>query len=467
MSRRRDRGGHGATALVLTAFAASLTTYGCGGRTRGADAGRSRETTTTVATTTAPAATPTPAEPAALDPSGAAIDPSGEPAPPAPPQVHIEAHHAEHRGAIETSGAAEHACALVSQRRTVFATAAAPAAIGLRVGHALAAYVPSAAGTDLVVLTFAPNGRTPRILGRFPVSPALRPTQLVPPAIARIDDAHVAVASVDAMRRITYREVDLTTGEASAELLVADGTADTRYPPTIATFGDVRLVAFTRFGNPMRVEVVVVVAGPRAVARHDVTPDSAGAASPGFVHGTTPPLLVLVDPREAFSLSHAITFDAQGNPGDDDSLQPIVGLEAPPRVVAALGPHDLELAFLAHGATNEMGTFLLASHAPSITPRALVPASDHARLWVDAMGTGYGVVTASLGPRGGVALADREVVVRLVDAAGIGPELRIAPARGSAVYPALSRDDDGHLAVVFGTADGIDVAEIGCRGVAP
>lgn len=423
----------------------------------------SAETTTTEVTTTAPATDPT------AGAVGESAEPGAAPSGALPPQarVSIVARHAEHRGSIDSSDAAEHACAIVGARRTIFGAAGAASAIGLSAGHAIAAYVPISNGVDLVVLSVAANGRNPRVLARSPVVPSVRPTQLVPPGIGRIDATHVGVASVDAGRRLVYREFDVESGEASDAIVLASGTADTRFPPAVTSVGELRLVAFTLPGNPMRVEVVVIGSGPRALRRHDVSPDSAGAASPSFVHGANPPLLVFVDPREAFSLSHAIAFDAQGMPGEDDVLQPILGLENPPRLVAALSPRDLELAFLAHGETNQMGTFLLATRASSITPRALVPASDHARLWVDAMGTGYGVVTASLGPRGGVALAEREVVIRLTDAAGLGPDLRISPARGSAIYPALSRDDEGHLAVIFGTGSGIDFAELGCRGVAP
>lgn len=452
--------------LVRVAVVLALLAFGCGRREPQRPPAPSAQTTTTAVRTTAPGAAPAPptAAPSAnAEPGGEPFDPS---AVPPPPRVAVEARHAEHRGSIEASAAAEHACALVSTHRTVLGSAGAAAAVGLADGHAIAAYVPGPSGVDLVVLAANADGRRPRVVGRFPVVPSVRATQLVPPGIGRIDANRVAVASVDATRRLIYREIDLESGEATEALVLAQGTADTRFPPAVAAIGQLRLVAYTIPGNPMRVEVVVVGDGPRALRRHDVTPGSAGAASPSFVHGAVPPMLVFVDPREAFSLTHAVVFDAQGAPGEDDSLQPIVGLENPPRVVAALAPGDLELAFLAHGETSAMGTFLLATHAASITPRALVPACDQARLWVDAMGTGYGVVTASVGPRGGVALADREVVVRLVDASGVGPELRIATSHGSAIYPVLSRDDSGRLAVVYGTASTIELAELGCRGIA-
>lgn len=392
-------------------------------------------------------------------------EPSADAVPPAG-RLRVVARHPEHRGHVEASDAPEHACALVGARRVLFDRAAAPTAVGLEEGHAVAAYVPSPEGLELFVLV-VPEGRRPvRRLAHFAVTPPVRPAQLVPPGLMRIGTNKLGVATVDAQRRLVYREIDRETGEPSEPLVLAEGSADTRFPPALAMAGELRLVAYTRFGNPMRVELVVLDDTPRAIRRHDLTPDSAGAASPGFVRGSEPPLLVLVDPREAFSLSHAIAFDTEGQPGDEDPLQPIVGLESPPRLVAALGPHDLEIAFLAHGGTNHMGSFLLASRASSITPRALVPASDHARLWVDAIGTGYGVVTSSLGPRGGVSLADREVVVRLVDVAGIGPELRIAPTRGSAIYPTLSRDDAGRLVVVYGTDATIELQTIACHGTA-
>ena len=111
-----------------------------------------------------------------------------------------------------------------------------------------------------------------------------------------------------------------------------------------------------------------------------------------------------------------------------------------------------------------MGSFVLASHASSITPRTLVASSDSARLWIDALGARDGVLTVSLAPHADEAGSPREAVVRVIDSAGIGPELRIAAVQGSAVYPMLARDDAGTIALVFGTASGIDFVPLRCIG---
>lgn len=357
-----------------------------------------------------------------------------------------------------------HTCDLAGSRRSVFGSAAAPAVVGLAQGYAIAAYVPGEAEMFAVVLTVAADGRAARTVTRFAVSPAIATTQLVPPAIARVGVGRIAVATVDAQRRLEYREIDLATGQVFGPIRIADGSVDTRFPPSIAPLGALRLVAFTRFGDPQRVEVVVMDDSPRSLRRHDVTPDSAGAASPTFVRDVTPPYLVFVDPREALSLTHAVSFDANGAPGEDDGLQPIIGLVTPARVVAALSPADLQIAFLAHGESNLMGSFVLASHASSITPRTLVASSDSARLWIDALGARDGVLTVSLAPHADEAGSPREAVVRVIDSAGIGPELRIAAVQGSAVYPMLARDDAGTIALVFGTASGIDFVPLRCIG---
>lgn len=360
----------------------------------------------------------------------------------------------------------ERGCVALAAPRSIFGATAVPYAIGLESGHAVAAYAVTASGADLVVITAAADGSEPHVLARFAITPAITATQLVPPALARIDAGHLGLATIDAERHVTYREIDRATGAVSDAVRVDETNVDLRFPAAVAAIGDRRLVAYTETGDPQRVKVVVLDGSRAIVARHDVTPPSAGGVSPAFVRDATPPYLVLVDPHYGFSLTHAIAFDRSGAPGEDKPLQPIVGLIAPARVVAAITPSDLEIAFLARGQTNHMGAFVLASHASTITPRELVPPSDYTRLWVDALGASYGAITVSLAPHGGETNATREAVIRVADGAGVGPELVIVPTRGSAIYPMLSRDDAGHLALVHGAEYGIDVVPLACRGAA-
>jgi len=363
---------------------------------------------------------------------------------------------------VGASHAVEHGCATLGASRAITTSLGAVAAVGLPVGHAIAANVVGEGSESTLVFVTDENGRAARPVATLPISPPLGPSQITPPGLARVGDSRIALATIDASHRLVYRELDLRSG-ASTSATLAEGVADSRFPPSIAVLPSVRLIAFTKLGNPQRVEVVVVSSSGQFVRRHDVTPASAGAASPTFVRDVTPPTLVVVDPREALSLAHSVVFDENGMPGAEDSLQPIIGLSTPARIVAVRGARDIALLFLAHGESGGIGVYSLDAHASAITPHALVADARGPRPWVDALGASFGLITVSLAASA-TDPTTRDAVVRLVDSAGMGPELRIAATSGTTLYPTPSRDDAGHLAVIAGSASGITLTRIACAG---
>lgn len=358
--------------------------------------------------------------------------------------------------------AEEHGCAVAGATRVVLPGLAAPAIVGLPSGHAIAATI--AAEGSVATAMLVVDGRSVRELLRAPMNAPLPPTQIVPPGLARIADSRLALATIEASRSLHYREVDLGTGVATAPMILAESGADPRFPPAIAVHGAERFVAYTKLGDPQRVEVVVT-SGTAVLRRHDVTPPSGGAVSPAFVPDLAPPVLVSVDPRAAVSLAHQTGFDAQGRPGPDRSLQPILGLAAPARLVAVRGATDVELFFLAYGEPSGIGIYRVAADANVITPSVVVPASSPGRPWVDALGTEFGAIVAATVPRAG-APALREVVVRLLDSAGLGPELRLPGTRLdlTAIYPTTARDDAGKLLLANGSAAGLELTNLVCAG---
>lgn len=388
--------------------------------------------------------------------------PVPSPTPPAPtpvPPAVVARRPVARADEVGSSRVVEHGCARVGPTRTVSPTLGAAAVLGAESGHLLAINE----GPVTTVLSVSHDGRDARPLARLAMREPLAATQLVPPGLVRVSATRLGVATISSARRLTYRELDRATGAVAFEALLADGTADPRFPPTIALAGDLRLVAYALLGNPQRVEVIALGSDGRMVRRHDVTAPSGGAASPSFVPDVSPPVLVFVDPREALSLSQSVRFDATGHPGDVRSLQPIIGLATPARITAVQGATDLTLFFLAYGETSGVGVYTLEARSGSITPRALVAPSSGPRAWVDALGADFGAIAASLAP----STTDpsvRDVVVRLLDSAGIGSELRIPAAAGTLLYPAPSRDDEGHLAIVHGSVSGIELTKIACLG---
>lgn len=355
-----------------------------------------------------------------------------------------------------TEVAGDRGCTFAAERALVGA-AGRPALVGLASGYAVAAFEARGDGGALT-LARVDDTATPlaSLASTVPESLAKRAV----PALARSGDDAVVAVYLRAEGALALAEVPLRGGAPRVVELPGDDI-DGRFAPALHVDGARRLVAYTRRGNPQRVEVAVVADG-RVTSRYDVTPPSAGAASPTFVDAADRPLLTFVDPRAGLSLSHAVVFDASGVPSAPETLQPLVGLATPARLVGALTPAGLSLLYLGYGATNAEGVYHVLARSADAAPTREFEAGKPGHLAVSVMAAPYGVDVVALDRSD--ARPDGEVVAFVLDHDGATSPARLVRSDGAVSGPSVARDGGGHVLVAFASVEGVRAAPLTCRG---
>lgn len=256
----------------------------------------------------------------------------------------------------------------------------------------------------------------------------------------RVLDAGVVQAAVRCARECELALVDahgnlsvVAVGHrslGSARLLARD--ADRRFAPALARAGESALIAYTasaQAGGGMRVRLVSRRAGASRGER-DLTPPGHGGASPVFVLGAEPPVLVFLDARAGVSPLLEVPFDEAGTPGELRVRTPVSQPYAPPLLVALAWPSgEVEVFYSAIGrlARTAVGRVPLRQSAE---PRPLLPSQGYGPLAFSAARSGRGALVALERPVTAQPGAPRALVLKLLRE---GSEHDVAaPSRGGA-----------------------------------
>jgi hypothetical protein len=345
-------------------------------------------------------------------------------------------------------------------------------------GYARAA---DGSGEDVFVVRAARNAPpVPLAILRLPAGASHeRPG---PPGLGVLDAARVLVAASDGSGALLATTVGAARPGMPPAWREIGRAADPRFPPAVAATAAGAVVAYTDgSATPMRVKVVRLRPDGTTAGTHDPTPESMGGSAPVIVSVGGVPTLFFVDARGGLSPIVRVPLGPDGSPRAAVVERPLSQLATPGRIAVAQVGSRTRVAYTAVGrlATSAVGVVTLGDGG---APEALVP------------GTGYGTLTVSAAgaPRGGIFVATRavagtatsatgdapaaagqgaalasppaggEVVVRLVDEAGLGPELRITREGERASHAAVARTASGDVGVVVTGAEGVSLHLVRC-----
>lgn len=360
-----------------------------------------------------------------------------------------------------------------------------------------------AMGDSFVVAGYAPHGEAGEDFWLARVAPGSAPVELFrtsvdapgdhpwevralgsAPALARIDDATIAIAVVTRNGEVSAGRTHLTDTGAEVRLGPIESGAAALWSPVVAVVGQEIAVAWTqastfppgghyfRCGYPdldpdppppppptlapseptdhdRQVRLALLDDHDVVRMRRDATPEAAGAWAEGVVaiDGTSPPELVFDDPQSRL----AATIHQVGVRGDGfvepRTVRTLPSMHDAAMLAAAAGDGGPWLAYMAENSSG-MTSIAIASLAGDAEPSVLVQGST-ARMHVDAVSAGAYAIFAAEGPAA-AAGSVREIHVRAVGASGPGEAL-VVPGRSElASSPALARrSTDGLIALAY------------------
>lgn len=378
---------------------------------------------------------------------------------PTPDEV-VAAPHVPPASPRTLAGAApDHGCiALSTEPVRLWPSASPPAVAAHGTSFVTAAYVASPDGPaeSLVILEASPE-QPPRPVRTFDLGQRSRAERTAPPAITSVDPRRALVAVVDARGAVQAAELPVADPRAGAELFEIARGADTRFAPAVAHIARHRLVAFTEGTTPMKLRLARFTSGSRPDTVLDLTPESAGGAAPTFATGgeTT---LYFVDAHAGISNILRVDFDGSANALAARVARAVSNLPDVPQIAVARRASDSRtfLGYVAIGraATSAVGLLPLAD-ADSSSPEPIVPGTAYSPLHVSAVAADAAIVIAADAPKTPGGRPPREIHVRVLDAAGLGPALVLHAPDGTASHAAIARRADGTYAVAFTSDSGV------------
>ena len=354
-------------------------------------------------------------------------------------------------------------CAAAGGAMRVWPRGGPPAIVAAGDGFVIAGYDRRDAGEQAYLVSWPSDG-LPRPLGTLSLATPFPRERTAPPGLAARDAAHATLAVADGAGALLAAEVRVAGGGVGALAPIAQGV-DARFAPAVAYTGARGLVAWTQGSTPMKTWLVVLD-GTSVLARHDVTPVSAGASAAAFVTGATPPSLVMVDAHEGMSPILRVDLAADGTPRPAVTGVVVAGAASPPELAAAMVGRHAWLGYTAVGnaATSAVG---LVPFAPSAeAPWPLVRGTAYGRLHVAAAAGHEVAIFAADAPTAAGKDPPHRIAVQVVDAQGAGAAYHIE-APGGASHVAIARAASGLVGVAYTTTAGVYVARLRCDDGAP
>jgi hypothetical protein len=283
-------------------------------------------------------------------------------------------------------------------------------------------------------------------------SPARRPT-------LRAERGQLDVAYVDESGDLVL--LGFEDGRAGA-LRVLDRKLDRRFSPALLRVASHLLVAYTKTVDTAMHTFVARVSKDQ-VALRDVTPQGHGAAAPSFVRGHEAPLLVAIDARAGISPLLEVGFDARLVPRPAVVRTPVSQPYAPPYLEALSIPGDeIAVAYTALGRLAATAIGRVPLRTPT-APTALLPSLGYGELIFSGDLGQRAAVFAMEAPISAQPNARRALSLKVVDARGEGPELRIEDATQSLRAPSLvALAEPGRFALLYFVDKGARLAWLRC-----
>jgi hypothetical protein len=347
-----------------------------------------------------------------------------------------------------------HACALQSDAPIqVLAGAGPPAIVRERDAFLVAAY--DARGVTIVRVR---PGALPRPFASIPLdAPSSRVSA---PALEATGDHEASIVMIDGIGRVLEATFDPTLASAApSPRVVAESGADARYAPALRAIGTRHAIAWTDgSATPMHLRLAITDAG-NVLAAHDLTPSIGGGAAPYFVEGSSPPVLLFLDPRAGISVAHRVLLGVGGAPGATEVSRPLNLAAEPPAIAAARAGDRTWLAYAAVGnlATRAVG---LVEASGTERPSPLVAGLGYGDpLSMDALSHGDTAIFAVEAPSAAPREAPHEVRVRVAGAQGAGDPL-VLPTPST--DPSLALGENDLVALAYRSSDSIRVHFVRC-----
>jgi len=359
-----------------------------------------------------------------------------------------------------------HGCVAITRAPTRVLASGGPASITATVGgFVVAGYVPGATSEEVVAVRLSPSSPTSP-LATLTLGAGTTTPRVAPPMVMALDNGRVLVAATDARGAVRVVMLGVSSPTMRPELRTIGRGADLRFAPAIAALrGGAAAIAYTDgSGTPMRVRLAVVRPDLSIAATHDLTPQSLGASAPVVDTLAEVPEIVFLDARGGLSPVVRVALGEDGTPRTAQIDRPLSTVSEPAHIAAAhVGPRRF-VAYTAIGraATSAIGVVELGGTLPA---EPLVPGVGYGVLQLGAVSAPAAAIFVVTRPVPGAAAADRfnaQTLVRVVDAAGIGPELAVTAAEERVSHAAIARATDGTIGVAYTTSAGVSVAWLRC-----
>ena len=366
-----------------------------------------------------------------------------------------------------------HGCVAITRAPTRVIAAGGPASITATVGgFVVAGYMPGASSgspgassEEVVAVRLSPSSPTSP-LATLMLGPGTTTPRVAPPMVSALDNGRVLVAATDARGAVRVVILGVSSPTMRPELRTIGRGADLRFAPAIAPLrGGAAAIAYTDgSGMPMRVRLAVVRPDLSTASTHDLTPQSLGASAPVADTLAEVPEIVFLDARGGLSPVVRVALGEDGAPRPAQIDRPLSTVSEPAHIATAhVGPRRF-VAYTAIGraATSAIGIVELGGTLPA---EPLVPGVGYGVLQLGAVSAPAAAIFAVTRPLPGAAAADRfnaQVLARVVDAAGIGPELAVTGAEERVSHAAIARAADGTVGVAYTTSAGVSVAWLRC-----
>ncbi len=327
-------------------------------------------------------------------------------------------------------------------------------------GLAIVGYGRRDEGEDVFVVTYRP-GRPPRPVARERLQHGLTFPRRAAPAVAKVDDGRILVATSDLRGKLRLGEIHLG-GQRQPWVEVAEA-ADQRYAPAVLSRGVYRGVAYVdSTGDFMRLRYVRLNARGEVLGREDLTPDGMGATAPTWIRGEEA-TLSFVDARDGYSPVLSLPFDTVAAPrGEASVLRPLVSVFDPPMLAVVRwgeGESDWMIGYTATGQSARTAVGIAGTGGGA---EALVPGAAIGYLNVSvAFRQGGRPVFASDAPTSREANTPRELRIHVLDEERHpGPALVINEDGG--LQNARMAEWRGELFVIYSSTDATWVQQLAC-----
>ncbi len=368
-------------------------------------------------------------------------------------------------------GGSSRSCALLDKEPTRIWPQQSPLAIAaVGEGFVAAGYVSEDGehgkdgedGAERVVVVRVSPGALPRPLQTLTLKNPHPGERLAPPGLGQASPGRVTLAVVDGMGALQVAHLRANASAAAGVLKPIAQGADARMAPAVTSLGHLAVVAWTQGSTPMVTRLAVFDAMGNVTQVHDIRPPAMGAAAPTFVHGLSPPVLVMVDARQGFSPLLRVRLSASGKPGEAEIALPVGSMGTPPELAAARAPSGTYVGYTGTGSALTSAVGLVAIDPVPGSPQPMVKGTAYGQLHVAAAATPRAALFAADAPQQPGKDPPHEIHVHLVDQDGMGPATVVRGPEGNASHAALARTEGGTVAVAFTTASGAYVAWLRC-----